>query len=82
MKAPYDVSVDVLGHDPSEPWVDCPFRNTEYGTCQLYHFKNPDRKTIKCTESIEVENDDFGLYLYQIPEKCPLRSGPATVRSV
>jgi len=78
------IRVNISDHDSIYPSIDCPLRNTEYGTCQAWDFLNPeDSVGLKCLKSVEiVEGEDAGFYVYVVPDECPLRSGKLELQGI
>ncbi len=76
------ITVDVAGHDPGYPSMECPLRNSEYGHCQAHSFLRPGAKEMECPVGVEVEDGPTaGMYLYLIPAECPLRKGSLSIES-
>jgi hypothetical protein len=75
------IVVDITGRDPAYPTVECPLRDSEFGVCMAHGFLHPPTRPnqpgLDCP--VGVETDD-GMYLYLIPDECPLRKGPLSVK--
>jgi hypothetical protein len=78
------ITVNITTHDPTHGWVDCPLQDREYGICVAHDFLHPSTRPnqsgMKCPEGFDVEAGPMeGLYIYRIPDACPLRKGPVVV---